>query len=392
MTRLRWTWILLGAVAIVVAISIVFTLTRGRPLAPRESERRAVLQDVGPAPPVAPPPANGAWIAGNCVIEPSGDERVVTGTAAGRIASIAVDEGEEVRAGDVIVRLSDETERAAARAAEAEVEQARAELSRLEAGTRPEEIETARAQARAARAQAELSQGVFERLERAYEGGGATEDELERARLQARADREAAEAAQASLRQARRGPLEQEIDEARAALSAAEARRDQADALLRERAIEAPIRGEVLEVARGPGEFTQPGETLVILGDTRRLQARMEIDERDASAVKAGAEARVSVPGETRDARVVEVGQRVRPKEILTDDPAARTDVRVLELVLAIDQPVDLIVGQRGVCYAEAAERPHVPAPPGEAYFRRAPGDPVGVSAPADRGAARARP
>ncbi len=356
MKRLRWTWLILGGIAIILAISIVYLLTLSRPMAPRQGERAAIEEEVEPAPEAAPPPPRvGAWIAGNCVVEPLGQERRVAGQTAGRIANIPVDEGDTVQAGDVLVALAADTERAAVTAARAETEQAEAELSLLEAGTRPEEIEAARAEARAAAARAERSRGVFERLERASGGGGVTEDELDQARHQARADQKAAESAAATLRQAVRGPREQEVAEAEARAEAAKAQVQRAETELAARQLEAPISGQVLEVAQLPGEFYQPGDVVVILGDTRSLRARMEVDERDVDAVKVGAAARVWVPSRTREARVAKVGRRVKPKEIFTEDPGGRTDVRVLEVELALPNDGDLVVGQRGLCYAAAA-------------------------------------
>jgi HlyD family secretion protein len=380
MKGIRWYWWALGAVALVLLISIVVTLTRQEPMAPRPAERRAVMERVTPAPELAPPPpTDAAWIAGNCVVESEGQERTVAGKVPGRVAATPVEEGEFVQRGDVLVELESQTERAAVRAAEAEVEQVQAELSLLEAGTREEEIEAARAEARAAQAQAALSQGVYERVEQAAENGGVTEDELERARLQAGADRQAAEAAEAQLRQAERGPRAQEIAEAQARLEAAKARVDQAEAEFSARLVEAPIAGEVLELGRLPGEFYQPGEPLVLLGDTRSLRARMEVDERDIAAVTLGADARLWVPERMVEGEVVEVGRRVRPKQILTQDPGERTDVRVLEVVLDLPGASGLVVGQRGVCYAAAREPPSPaeppagprPEPPAEAHSGR---------------------
>jgi multidrug efflux pump subunit AcrA (membrane-fusion protein) len=364
MKRLRWYHWVLVAIGLLLLLSIVFTLARPEPMAPRQAERRAVMEQVGPAPELAPPPpADAAWIAGNCIVETLGEERTVAGRAPGRVAIVAVEEGDFVAAGDVLVELAAEAEQAALQAAEAEIEQAQAELSLLEAGTREEEIEAARAEARRARTQAALSQGVYERLEQAADGGGVTEDELERARLQARADRQAAEAADAQLRQAERGPREQEIAEAQARVEAAQARAAQAQAELSARIVEAPIAGEVLEIGRLPGEFYQVGEPLVLLGDTRSLRARMEVDERDLAAVELGADARMWIPDRMVEGAIIEVGHRVRPRQILTEDPGERTDVRVLEVVLDLPGETALVVGQRGVCYAAASGQSPAAAP-----------------------------
>lgn len=364
MIRIRWYGWVLAAVAIVLAASIVYMLTASRPLSPREGERRDVRDEVGAereARPLAP--EEGAWVAANCVVEPRGRERSVAARAAGPIAATRVEVGEWVDAGDPLAELEAGAERAGVSAAGAEVARARAELDLLEAGTRPEEIAAARAEAEAARARADLARGVFERLERASAGGGVPEDELARARDEARAARGAADAARAALRQAERGPRDEELARARASLEAARARREEARAELSARTITAPIAGEVLEVAMRAGEHYQPGEALVILGDTRALRARAEVDEGDAAGLRAGAPARARVPGGAYEARVIEIGERVRPKQTMMDDPRERMDVRVLEAVLALPDAKPLVVGQRGVCYI-ATDRSEARDPP----------------------------
>ena len=63
----------------------------------------------------------------------------------GRIAELAVDEGDRVKPGDVIAKLDKATYLAALKAAEAQLARAKAELEKLENGSRPEEIEQAAA-------------------------------------------------------------------------------------------------------------------------------------------------------------------------------------------------------------------------------------------------------
>lgn len=63
----------------------------------------------------------------------------------GQIAAIPVEEGDEVRAGDVLIELDRDTLEAQIRQAEAAVEAAEAQLARVKAGARPQEIRQAEA-------------------------------------------------------------------------------------------------------------------------------------------------------------------------------------------------------------------------------------------------------
>jgi len=109
----------------------------------------------------------------------------------GLIRMVAVARGDEVQAGDVLLTLDTELLEARVTQAEAQVAAAQAELARLKAAPRPEEIAAAEAQVEAA--QAELAQAVAQRDQPDV---GATEAEVAAAQAQVAAtmaDRKEAE-------------------------------------------------------------------------------------------------------------------------------------------------------------------------------------------------------
>jgi multidrug resistance efflux pump len=303
----------------------------------------------------------GDHVAGNGVVEPTGREIRVAGDAPGRIVAILVDEGDFVEAGAKLVELEHRGEQAAVAAAQAEVEALQAELSRTNRGNRKEDVRAAMAEADAARAKAALSANVVARLEAVVDKGGATADEVDRARKQAEADaaleRQSAARRDASVRGSRR----EDILIARARLVAAQARLDRAKADLERRFVRAPAAGELLQSKFRVGEYYQPGgEALFVLGDTRKLLMRVDVDERDVSRVQVGAPAIVRVPARPDvdiRAEVVEIGRRMGRKNIRTDDPVERNDTKILEVVVALDASAQLVVGQRGTAYIDAAAK-----------------------------------
>ena len=121
------------------------------------------------------------------------------------------------------------------------------------------------------------------------------------------------------------------------------------------RTVRAPIAGEVLQVKYRAGEYYQPGgagEALVVMGDTRTLRVRMDVDERDTGALGLGLAAVVrapAFPGQDFRGQVAEIGRRMGRKNVRTDDPVERNDTKILEVVLSLDAPRGLLVGQRVV-------------------------------------------
>jgi multidrug resistance efflux pump len=82
-----------------------------------------------------------------------GEEVIVAPETGGRIAALPVDRGDEVSAGEVIVRLDDDALRSRRAEAEAAVAAAEANLALVLAGTRAEELAAARAELSEAEAQ-----------------------------------------------------------------------------------------------------------------------------------------------------------------------------------------------------------------------------------------------
>ena len=362
MSRFRWFTavvtpaVTIGLVAVVARAYVAPPPTDPRP-ADVEIAARETVPEAGLDERMAVP--EGDFVGGNGVVEPSGREVKVAGDVGGRIVTIAVQEGQFVEAGARLVELEHGVEQAALAAAEAEVAAAQAELDRTLHGNRREDVLAATAEAEAARARAELSAGVLTRLESVIAKGGSTVDELERARKQAEVAAAAARQIEARRDASIRGSRREDIQAARARLVAAQARRDQAAATLASRFVDAPLAGELLQSKFRVGEYYQPGgaEPLVVMGDTRTLHVRVDVDERDVARLELGARAILRVPalpGRDLLGEVVEIGRRMGRKNLRTDDPVERNDTKILEVVVALAEPAGLVVGQRGMVYIAA--------------------------------------
>jgi HlyD family secretion protein len=124
--------------------------------------------------------------------------------------------------------------------------------------------------------------------------------------------------------------------------------------------VRAPIAGEVLQVLVRAGEYYQPGAgPLVVLGDTRELRVRMDVDERDVGKVAIGNAVTVranAFAGVDFTGKVVEIGRRMGRKNVRTDDPTERADTKILEVLVALESPKGLVIGQRVTCYVQGAE------------------------------------
>jgi HlyD family secretion protein len=111
-----------------------------------------------------------------------------------------------------------------------------------------------------------------------------------------------------------------------------------AEAELARSTVRAPFAGQVLEVHARTGERVGP-EGILELGRTDEMYAIAEVYETDVRQIKVGQRAKVSSPAlEAPIEGVVErVGMKIGKLDALSTDPAARTDARVVEVEIRLD-------------------------------------------------------
>ncbi|MBX7102227.1 MAG: efflux RND transporter periplasmic adaptor subunit [Myxococcaceae bacterium] len=326
----------------------------------KKAEREAASRVGGPDVKAPLPAVGPGVVGGNGVVEPAGQETKVAAQVSAVVKAVLVHEGQQVKAGEVLVQLEDAFEAAALQAAEADLVAERANLARVLKGLRVEDKDAAQGEAQAAKARADLSSGVLARVEQLAKSGASTPDELERARRQAQSDQASLKVAEARARAAEAGSRSEDIGFARARVVGAEAKVAQAKAALERLSVRSPLEGEVLQVKVRAGELYsfQGTEPLVVMGDTRTLRVRMDVDERDIAKVALGASAYVTADafGDTRFAgKVVEIGRRFGRKNVRTDDPVEKNDTKILEVVIELDSSKSLVPGQRVTSFVTAA-------------------------------------
>ena len=231
------------------------------------------------------------------------DRFVVASPLAGRLARIALDEGEPVRAGETIVASITPREPSlldprAREEAEARVRAAEAELGR------------ARAMLVHANALVESAEDEFLRAGKAAEEGGVSIQELERADSAAIVARAARDAASFAVETARFG-----LDLARAALLRG-AGGDTGWTL----EVASPADGVLLRKFHESETPIEPGSPLVEIGDATDLEIVVDCPSSDAVAIRVGDPAVIVAWGGPRP-----LAARVRRVE-----PAAFTEVSAL--------------------------------------------------------------
>lgn len=233
----------------------------------------------------------------------------------GVIARVLVEEGERVKAGQLLAALEEEQPRRAAALAQAETVQARRALApaqlRVEAGERE-----------------------VRRLSPLASDASVSRQELDQARDQ--------------LAQARA-----ELLLAEAALQVAMARERLAEHEIEQRRVRAPMNGQIVRRTARPGDGVSVATVtpLFLFAPDAPLIVRAELEERWLGRVQPGQAAEVVLEADEKQrhpAKVLRVASVVGQRTP-GDDPAERQDMRVAEVVLALqaDGPQLPRIGQR---------------------------------------------
>ncbi|MBV9930058.1 MAG: HlyD family efflux transporter periplasmic adaptor subunit [Alphaproteobacteria bacterium] len=262
----------------------------------------------------------------------------------GRIARIAVEEGQKVRAGDELAALDTASLEARIGEAGAQVEQARAQLAKVRNGNRPQDIGQARARVAAASAAAKAAEEQYRRRA-ALVGPGAISravwDQTVADRNRARA--QLAEAQQA-LSLVRTGSRPEDVAAAGAQLRAAEAARTSAATDLNDTRLLAPLDAVVETRAQEPGAIVQAGQAVLTLAMPRPLRVRAYVSEPDLSRIGPGMPVEVTADGNPRTYRGnigwISPKAEFTPRSVETEN--LRTDL-VYRLRIVVADPDDAL-------------------------------------------------
>ncbi len=259
----------------------------------------------------------------------------------GRIDSLEVDEGDEVKAGQVVATLDKRYFDDDLRAAIARRDNAAANLARLEHGSRPEEIADARARTFGARATLERARLDFERAESLVGRGAVSQQNLDQTRAALRESEAQLKSAQESQALAEIGPRQEDIDAGRATLAAENAAVIQSERRLTDSEFIAPNDGVILTRAREKGAIVAPGETVFTLTLATPVWVRTYVDEPDLGKIFPGMKAGVTTdshPGKVYAGRIgfISPTAEFTPKNVETR--ALRTDL-VYRLRVIVDNP-----------------------------------------------------
>jgi len=268
MKFLRKHWIIIGSSAVILIFLSVFLVSR-----PGATEVEITNVQRGDLT---------ATVSSPGVIVPVQEVQISSGIV-GEITKLPVNEGDTVKAGDLLVQLEQSSFNAQVRQAHANLELAQASLAQ--------------------------SKAQWERVKQLFESELVSKQEMEAAQTQYRLD-------VARVKQAR-AALDQMLDQ------------------LEETTIKAPISGTITQLNVEPGEvvvtgtMNNPGTVLMTIADLSRMKVECDVDEADIAEINKGQPAIVDVDAITRrrfEGAVTEVGYAAQ-QDLLGGSPVQNPTV-----------------------------------------------------------------
>jgi HlyD family secretion protein len=214
---------------------------------------------------------------------------------AGRIQHLMVDEGDGVSESQVLARLEKVYFEDSIAQLKAQRDQAKANLAKMVAGNRPEDIAQAEANVKEKEATLANAKITFERAEQLWKSAVGTRKTYDDAQALLREADARLNVAREALRLMRAGFRVEDIDAARAQLADREAALQVAQRQLADSDLIAPSRGVVLSRVRETGAIVAAGETVFVLSLTDPVWVRSYISEVDLGRIKPGMDVSVKI-------------------------------------------------------------------------------------------------
>jgi HlyD family secretion protein len=270
----------------------------------------------------------------------------------GRVAEMRVEEGDPVKAEQVVAVLDTQALSLQADQAKAEIQVQQQNLARMHNGSRPEEIAQARSQLDAATADAQRAVQDLSRLQdlaKTTQGRGVSPQELDRARSSVEMARAKADSQREALRLSEIGPRAEDIAGAEAQLKSSQARYALLEYQISLGALKAPSDAVVRSRLAEPGDMVTQQRAIYTLALTHPKWIRAYVSETDLGRIKPGMTARIMTDAEPDKPVEGSVGYissvaEFTPKTVQTEE--LRTSLVYEVRVVAEDKNDRLRLGQ----------------------------------------------
>jgi HlyD family secretion protein len=205
------------------------------------------------------------------------------------------DEGSTVQSGTVVAKLDDRDYTLALQQASATANAAKASLAALSAGTRRQEIRAAEANVEKAKAQLNYWKSEVKRVSFLVPKKLTTEEQLEQTQLQYEIALAGVDQAEQNLNLLKEGPRKEDIERAEQEYAARIEARELSKQQLSYTTLQSPVDGMVTLRLSESGEVVSPGQPVIRVAELANTWVRGYISETNLGRVRLGQPATITV-------------------------------------------------------------------------------------------------
>lgn len=310
--------------------------------------------------PVPAPVITKAIVAGPGRIEPDSEDVKVGSELAGKLKDVLVEEGAQVKKGQILAVLVNDDYRAALEASRALVHEREAEYRKVLNGSRAQERKESFAALKEAETVEANAKSEWERRQQLWKAGVISREEMERYEREYGVAAAKLNAAQQHFHLIDDRSREEDISSAKAQLELAQAQLAENQAIYEKTFLRAPFDGTILRKHHRTGEsITNSSVTpdpVFTMGDISGLRVRVDVDETDVSRLVEGQKVYVTAQAYGPQkfwGHVIRIGGELGRKNVRTDEPQEKVDTKILETLVQLDPGVNLPVGLRVDAYIQ---------------------------------------
>lgn len=306
-----------------------------------------------------------SYISAVGVIEPS-SENVMIGIPVNRIVeAIEVNVGDKVKKGQVLFRLECRDLAADLLTRNLAYANAQAEVKKLEALPRAEDLASAEAALKIGQLALEEAKSQYQNVEGLQASRAMSQEEINRRHVIYEQAEARVQELQAALDKVRAGVWQPDLEIARLQAQQAQANVQRVEADIARTVIRAPIDGTVLQIKIHEGEFPPADPSRVppmILGNVDAMHVRVSINQFDASYFDPKAPAVAFLQGNAKigfPLKFVQIEPFFVNKQNLTNEITEKVDTRVLQVIYCFNEHDHRIfVGQQMDVFIETDYSP----------------------------------
>lgn len=228
------------------------------------------------------------------IIDANEKARLTTKLSA-KVADVLVEAGSAVKKGDILIKLDTNEIEAQVAQAEAGVNTAQANLLKMEAGARPEQIAQAQSAFDSAKVIYTNAKNNFDRNQQLLTAGAISQVQLEAAQTQLVTAQTQYDSAQDQLNLLTQGETKESLNVLRSQVAQSQAALELAKTQLANGTIRSPISGIVSVKSINVGELASPGATLLSVVNADSLYIKASLPAGLMKSVKVGQKVVVKV-------------------------------------------------------------------------------------------------